>query len=248
MEQRPDEALEPAAADARTSRGEGRQWPFWASFGLNLVVALLVVSLLQGFVIKVFNVPSGSMEQTLNVGDRILVNRLAYAGGEPETGDVVVFEAEGDWEEAGAAPGGPLRRAAEFFGDLTGIGPSSHHYLVKRVIGTGGDTVECCGESGSVLVNGDPLEEPYIHNDYPFVRGARDCTSTGRSLRCFGPIDVPEDSLLVMGDHRSNSADSVIRCRGREPDGGACLRPVDDDAVLGRVVLTIWPLGREGLD
>ncbi|RZU62052.1 signal peptidase I [Zhihengliuella halotolerans] len=238
------------AADAEApqeSAATKRRWPAGVGFALNVLVALLVVSLVQGFVVKVFNVPSGSMEQTLGVGDRILVNRLAYGGADPEPGDVVVFAAAGDWEPA-AAPKGPLRRAAEFFGDLTGIGPASHHYLVKRVVGTSGDTVECCDDAGSVLLEGEPLDEPYIHNDYPFEPGVQDCTSDVRSLRCFGPLEVPEGSLLVLGDHRSNSADSVIGCRGRDPGDGECLRAVDADTVVGRVVLKIWPLGRDGLD
>lgn len=249
MGQQPDESRAPVAdADAtRTPAATNRRWPAGVSFALNVLVALLVVSLVQGFVVKVFNVPSGSMEETLDVGDRILVNRLAYAGAEPEPGDVVVFRAAGDWEPA-AAPTGLLRRAAEFFGDLTGIGPSSHHYLVKRVIGTAGDTVECCDDAGGVLLEGEPLDEPYIHNDYPFEPGVQGCASEVRSLRCFGPLEVPEDSLLVLGDHRSNSADSVIGCRGRDPGDGACLRAVGEETVVGRVVLKIWPLGREGLD
>ncbi|GAB3669575.1 hypothetical protein GCM10027591_16300 [Zhihengliuella somnathii] len=231
-------------AGASTARGR-RERPFWLSFALNLFVALVVVSLLQAFVVKVFNVPSGSMEQTLNVGDRILVNRLAYGAAEPETGDVVVFEAREGWESP-STPDGPLRAAAEWFGDLTGIGPSSTHYLVKRVIGTPGDTVECCTADGGLTVNGEPLDEPYVYNDYPFSPDVQDCTTAARSARCFGPVRVGEGQYLVMGDHRGNSSDSVIACRGRE-DAGSCLRPVDEDALVGRVVLKIWPLGREGL-
>ncbi|MBG6083943.1 signal peptidase I [Zhihengliuella flava] len=247
----PDQDREPSNGPAGPTPPEGqaaprRERPFWLSFALNLIVALVVISLVQAFVVKVFNVPSGSMEQTLNVGDRILVNRLAYTGSAPQTGDVVVFSAQGDWEPS-REPSGGLRQAAEWFGDLTGIGPSSTHYLVKRVIGTPGDTVECCTAEGAVTVNGAPLDEPYVYNDYPFSPGVQDCTTPARSARCFGPVRVGEGQYVVLGDHRANSADSVISCRGRTK-AETCARTVEEEAVVGRVVLTMWPLGREGLD
>ena len=108
-----------------------------------------MVALVQMFLVKVYSVPSGSMEATLNVGDRILVNRLAYGGGAPSSGEIVVFGADEAWQqeflpnEQDAA-----ERMLRGFGDLTGIGPSNEKFLVKRVIGAPGDTVECCSRTG----------------------------------------------------------------------------------------------------
>ncbi|GAA3701329.1 signal peptidase I [Zhihengliuella alba] len=245
-----EDAGSPADGGARRPR---RPWPFWLSFIVNLLVALVVVALVQAFVVKVFTVPSGSMEPTLNVGDRIVANRIPYPETTPERGDVVVFSADGAWEPQLPEPG-PLLRAAQWFGDLTGIGPSSEYYLVKRVVGVPGDTVECCDDDGRLLVNGEPQEEPYRGNTYPFEPDVLDCATENRSQRCFGPITVGEGELLVMGDHRSNSADSVIGCRSALPpeegDDAArqdCFRPVETDDVVGKVVLKLIPWGRDGL-
>ncbi|WP_309080388.1 signal peptidase I [Zhihengliuella sp.] len=237
-------------AATRTGR---RQWPVWLSFVVNLLIALVVVALVQAFVVKIFTVPSGSMEPTLNVGDRIVANRLPYPETTPERGDVVVFAADGVWEREVPEPG-PLMSAAQWFGDLTGIGPSSEHYLVKRVIGVPGDTVECCDDGGRLLVNGEAQEEPYRGNTYPFEPGLLDCATENRSQRCFGPLTVGEGELLVMGDHRSNSADSVIGCRtalvpaeGDAAAGQDCFRPVETNDVVGKVVQKLIPWGRDGL-
>lgn len=210
---------------------------------VEVLVALLAVALVQAFVVKPFGVPSQSMEQTLRVGDRILVNRLDSS---LQRQDVVVFGHGATWEErelppAGSAPG----RVARGFGDLTGIGPSSTAYTVKRVIGLPGETVGCCSADGRVQVGGRPLEEPYVYEDLPFSAGSLDCSTSPRSARCFPAVRVPRDSLLVMGDHRSQSADSVVGCRG-SVEGPECARLVPRGRVAGPVVARIWPLTRLG--
>ena len=96
-----------------------------------------------------------------------------------------------------------------------------------------------------MTVDDQPLEEPYVFEDLPFTAGALDCSSSPRSMRCFPEITVPRDNLLVMGDHRSQSADSVIGCRGAT-DGPECARFVPEDRVVGPVVLRFWPLGDVG--
>ena len=239
---RPDDAAPAAAHAAEPGRRRRVQLPFWASVLLNVVLALTVVAVVQAFWVKVYSVPSGSMEQTLQVGDRILVNRTAYPDGMADPQDVVVFAANEDWA-ADMGPEGPVENAVRTFGDLTGIGRSHEQALVKRVIGTEGQTVECCSAEGAVLVDGQPLDEPYIHQDLPFVPGRLDCESgDALSPRCFGPVTVPERSMLVLGDHRSNSADSVYQCRGvPAEDAGDCARFVRDEDVVGRVFFTLWP-------
>ena len=139
-------------------------------------------------------------------------------------------------------PEGAVENAVRTFGDLTGIGRSHEQALVKRVVGTAGQTVECCTAEGAVTVDGEPLDEPYIHNDLPFIRDELDCESEVMSARCFGPVTVPEDSMLVLGDHRSNSADSVIACRGIPADqAGDCARFVTREDIVGEVFVTVWP-------
>ncbi len=209
----------------------------------EVILALVAVALVQAFLVKPFGVPSRSMEQTLHVGDRILVNRL---DGSVARGDVVVFGHGDTWQERSLPdPTNPVVRAARWFGDLTGIGPSSTAYTVKRVVGLPGDRVACCSTDGRVTVDSQNLDEPYIHEDLPFTAGSLDCSSTPRSTRCFPEITVPDDNLLVLGDHRSQSADSVIGCRGAV-DGPECARLVPMARVVGPVVLRFWPVADIG--
>ena len=91
------------------------------------------------------------------------------------------------------------------------------------------------------VVDGQPLDEPYVYEDLPFTPGTLDCSSSPRSPRCFPEITVPRENLIVLGDHRSESADSVIGCRGAT-DGPECARFVPKDRVVGPVVLRFWPL------
>lgn len=208
----------------------------------HLAMALLLVATVQSLLVKVYAVPSGSMEQTLHVGDRILVNRLAYSGSEPQAGDVVVFHST-KFEIRPSGERGWLRWAAGWVGDRVGFGPSNEHAVVKRVIATEGESVECCDDIGRLLVDGAPLDEPYVYDDFPFEPGVLDCDSTPRSSRCFEPVSAPTESLIVLGDHRANSADSVWRCRGQglSVEASACLDAVSVETVIGRVFVVVLP-------
>ena len=209
----------------------------------EVIIALLAVALVQAFLVKPFGVPSQSMEQTLHIGDRILANRLDH---DIVRGDVVVFGHGNTWQQEEVPPASNVvMRAFRTFGDLTGIGPSNTAYTVKRVIGLPGQKVACCTTDGKVTVDGEPLDEPYIYEDLPFTAGTLDCSSSPRSTRCFPEITVPSGNLLVMGDHRSESADSVIGCRGAT-EGPECARLVPENRVVGPVVLRFWPLGDFG--
>lgn len=202
----------------------------WRTTGL-LGLAWAVGMLLVGhFVIQPFQIPSGSMEPTLQVGDRVIVNKLAYRfGAVPARGDVVVFDGTGSFvrtvpEENPVT--GLLRGAAA----ALGLAEPADTDFVKRVVGVGGDRVTCCDEEGRIKVNGVPVDEGYLHPG--------DAPSEVRF-----DIVVPDGTLWVMGDHRGQSRDS--RDHLGAPGGG--MVPVD--MVVGRADWIGWPARRwSGVD
>lgn len=221
-------------------RGALRRSPF-----VHLILAVLLLAVTQTLLIKPFQVPSSSMAPTLEVGDRILADRIAFAVSTPSPGDIVVFSRPDGW--------GPrtertlLRTVAGWVGDVVGFGPSNHDALVKRIIGGPGSTVRCCSADGRVEVDGVPLVEDYVVTDLPFTPGVNDCSTTLPSARCFASISVPSDEYLVMGDNRTNSADSVLACRGHSAPQASCARFVPREDVLGKVVAVMWPPNRVGV-
>lgn len=171
--------------------------------------ALLVALVIKTFLIQAFFIPSGSMETTLDIGDRVLVNKLSYQLHDVNRGDVVVFEtAEGEGE-----CGLPVNQAA------AAEAQAGIRDLIKRVIATGGETVE--GRDGQVLIDGRVLEEPYLDE--------------GVVTADFEPVVVPEGCVFVMGDNRGDSRDS--RSFG----------PIDEDEIVGRAFVRVWPLTNLGL-
>lgn len=227
--------------------------PFWVELPILIVIAFGLTFLIQTFVAKVYYVPSGSMEQTLHGvssgGDRILANKVVYDFGQPEPGDVVVFSGPPSWTPEARIPGPSnwFGQVVQSLGSVVGIAPPNEKDFVKRVIATGGQTVQCCDAQGNVTVDGHALDEPYIYEPIEFVPGQLDCTTTQMSRRCFGPVTVPDGQLWVMGDHRSDSADSSYRCQGLPPGSGdQCQGPIPVDNVIGKAVFIVMPPSRWG--
>lgn len=210
----------------------------------HLVLAFVVVGLVLSFIAKPYWVPSASMEQTLEIGDRVLVNRLAYVAAEPATGDIIVFDADETWGAHAPQDANPVIAFARWLGSVSGFGPSGQHTLVKRVIAGPGQTVECCTAQGALTVDGIPIDEPYVYQDFPFIAGSVDCTTDPGSLRCFDSVTVPEDSYLVLGDNRGNSSDSAAQCRGGTDADATCWRWAHGGDVVGKVVAILWPIQR----
>lgn len=224
--------------------------PLWrritGSTWFHVIAAFLVIGAILSFVAKPYYVPSGSMEQTLQPGDRVLVNRLAYLGSSPGTGDIVVFDADATWGADGTEDDGPLKSAMRWLGEVTGFGPSGSHTLIKRVIAGPGQTVSCCDAQGRLLVDGEPLDEPYVFEDLLFTDGTLDCASEPTSARCLPEVTVPKGSYLVLGDHRAASADGAIGCRAAGADAGDCWRWAKAEQVVGKASVILWPMGRWG--
>ncbi|MEO9324904.1 signal peptidase I [Nocardioides sp. C4-1] len=235
----PDDATSPNGPDAVGSAADEpareRRLALWQECLLLVVAAVVLAIVVKAFLVETFYIPSASMEPGLHENDRILVQKF---GGEPSRGDVIVFKDPGGWLGNTDADTNPLQ---DMF-SAVGLYPEGGH-LVKRVIGVEGDVITCCDEQGRILVNGVPLDEDaYIA---PRPEGV---TCNGPMIPCdwsAGP--VPAGKVFVMGDNRSDSADSTVHlCRADEVD---CARDpfVDDDLVVGKVFMVAWPLGHLGL-
>ena len=200
--------------------------PFLVELPFLVVFALVLAFLIKTFLVQAFYIPSGSMQNTLEPGDRVLVNRAEqWLGGQPVRGEVVVFKDPGNWLETEGTPTSSnwLKSTLTWVGLL----PADDGDLIKRVIGVGGDHVVCCNAQGQITVNGVPLSESaYL---YP-----GDSPNSGY-LKPFD-VTVPQGYLWVMGDHRSVSLDS--RYHQQQEFGG--MVPVGN--VVGRADVVVWPI------
>lgn len=221
-----------AGAHARSGTATerlGRQaWAWIKELLIIIVIAVVLSFLIKTFLFRAFFIPSGSMENTLQIQDRIFVNLLVPEPISIKRGDVVVFKDTQGWLKSEPASDGPIG----WVGDVAtfiGLAPdNSQQHLVKRVIGLPGDRVMCCSADGKLTVNGQPITEPYLFpgaapSDTPF------------------DVTVPEGHLWVMGDHRNNSQDS----RFHDSTNHTGFVPVAD--VEGRAVVVAWPLTHWGI-
>jgi signal peptidase I len=182
-----------------------------------MLMAIALALLIKTFLVQAFFIPSGSMEPTLEPGDRVLVLKVPYWFGDPARGDIIVFERT-DRLGAPEQDRGPVGGFFDWLGEGLGFQPPAHPDYIKRVIGLPGDIV--WAKKGEVFINGEAITEPYLEQ------------RTGD----FDKTTVPEGKLFVMGDNRGNSLDSRA---------GLGFVPIAD--VVGKAYVTIWPFGRANL-
>lgn len=208
--------------DVMSNRRRFRVFREWRLFAIAAVIAAVLLVIIRAVFIDVYLIPSGSMEPTLQPGDRILVNKLDR---HVERGDIVVFDGRGSFS--------PYQSSSPWITDpigtlgiWAGVKDSETTYI-KRVVGIAGDKVECCAPSGKLMVNGNEIDEPYLQDgekpsDLKFS------------------VEVPEGRIWVMGDHRSASRDS--RALLGAPGGGM----IREDKIVGHPFAIAFPLSRSG--
>jgi signal peptidase I len=218
---------------------------FFRELPFLVLVAFGLAVLIKTFLVQAFFIPSGSMEQTLEIRDRVLVNKLVYEFREVHRGEIVVFDGEGSFTEPEfelPPPSNQLQAVLRRIGQFLGVGTPGEKDFIKRVIGIEGDRVACC-TNGNVTVqpagSDRPVElvEPYVFTNSP----PQPFCEAGTSEEACPPgapgVLVPEDRLWVMGDHRDSSRDS----RAYMSDANSGTVPVDQ--VIGRAFVVVWPVG-----
>jgi signal peptidase I len=215
-----------------------RKGSFWRELPLLVVTALVLTFLIQTFLARVYVIPSQSMEQTLNgcpgcTNDRVLVDKVTYRFSTPKPGDVVVFRGPDPWTEGELS----AQRSSNVFmrwlqdgAALIGLAQPNEKDFVKRVIAVGGQTVSCCDAQNRVMVNGKPLDEPYVYWDP--TRGAP------HTQEPFAKVTVPAGYLWMMGDNRNDSFDS------RKQGGGGVNGVVPVANAIGKVRFIVLPPSR----
>jgi signal peptidase I len=217
-----------AEAAGELPKARKRSRSFFKELPFLILVALVLALLIKAFVVQAFYIPSGSMENTLRVGDRVLVNKLVYDFRDIKRGDIVVFNGADSWnpEVRLKKPSNPVAKALNWIGGTIGFTSTGEKDFIKRVIGVPGDHVVCCNADGQITVNGVALDENYL---YP---GNVPSASTF-------DVTVPQGRLWVMGDHRAESSDS--RSHIAVADG-----TIPINKVVGRAFLVVWPVSHVG--
>lgn len=241
------EETRPVEGEAPHTRSkEERSTPWYVELPIIIVIALLLSVGVQTFIGRVYVIPSESMQPTLYgcegcTGDRIWVDKLSYRFSDPKPGDVLVFNSPDSWDDSfvDQAVGHPIVHASKNIGAWLGLVSPSENALVKRVIATSGQTVQCQPGDPGIMVDGKQVDSSFIKvpADYPVDQTVGSDACGGPY---FGPVTVPENSLWMMGDNRTNSRDSRFHM-GDENQGA-----VPMDKVVGKVQAIILPFSRIG--
>lgn len=216
-----DQPAEVEDEESPPSAGERRSMPFWVELPILIGVALIVAVIIKTFLFQAFFIPSGSMKETLQIDDRVMVSKISYTFGDLDYGDIIVFDdPRGGFEEStDSVPDRALRNLLESIGLAT---PESE--FIKRIVGLPGDTVELV--QNQLLVNGVEVHEPYLAAD---AVPPSTCNAGGHD---YGPEVIPEGHVMVMGDNRCHSSD------------GRRFGPVPEDVIVGKAFVIIWPPSR----
>jgi signal peptidase I len=231
---------EPAPAAAPRKAGGGS---FFRELPFLVLIAFVLALLIKAFLVQAFYIPSGSMQQTLELRDRVLVNKLVFRFRDVHRGEIVVFNGLDSWtpETQIAPPSNGLQRVLRSISGAVGVGAPSEKDFIKRVIGIPGDRVACCTD-GHVTVQPPggqpvPLDEPYLFEDnHQYF-----CDAGADETKCPSGapgVLVPKGRLWVMGDHRGYSSDS----RAHITDDHHGTVPISK--VIGRAFVIVWPVGR----
>ena len=223
-----NEAEAKSPAPAKTARKRKKDRSFWKELPVLIVVALFLTLIIKTYAIQAFYIPSGSMQNTLAIGDRVLVDKLSFEFGNVHRGDIVVFSGDGTWDP-GVTPASTnfFSRFGQSVASMFGFAKNQNDFI-KRVIGLPGDKVACCDAQGRLTVNGKPVDETYLKGGGP------------ASLDRFS-TRVPAHELFLLGDNRAVSEDSRVHLA--DAQGGSV--PVSD--VRARVDGVAWHSSRMGL-
>lgn len=198
-----------------------------------LAFAFALAIVIKTFLVQAFYIPSTSMYPTLHVGDRILVEKVSYLVDTPQRGDLVVFARS----VFGEAPDVPwYTDAVNFLRELLGLPTGGETDYIKRIVAVGGDTIRYVGSPRRLVVNGEPVDQTYIHhrrdNASPTLTRT-DCERLDMDAQPDGCL-VPAGRVFVMGDNRAHSEDSRL------------IGPVEIDKIVGRAFVIVWPPGDVG--
>ncbi len=192
---------------------------------LVVVVALALSLIVKTFLVQAFYIPSGSMERTLQLKDRVMVSKLTPGPFELHRGDIIVFTDFNNWLDPALKPATNPGPVTSFLRTVGLLPSDSNDHLIKRIIGMPGDRVQCCGADGRIKVNGLAIDEPYLFPGNPPSQAEFDIT-------------VPAGRVWVMGDHRSDSADS----RAHDENSGGKIGSVPISRITGKAFALVWPL------
>lgn len=222
----PAESEDPAtpADDPEPASGSAHRkssMSFWMELPILIGVALIVAVVIKTFLFQAFFIPSGSMKDTLQIDDRVLVSKVSFTFGDLEFGDVIVFDdPRGGFE---GPTDGVIERAMRNLLESIGLATPESEFI-KRVVGLPGDTVELV--ENQLFVNGVQIDEPYLAVD---AVPPSTCAAGGHD---YGPAVIPEGHVMVMGDNRCHSSD------------GRKFGPVPEDVIVGKAFIIIWPPSR----
>ena len=201
-----------------------------AELPILVIVAFLIAVLIKTFLVQAFFIPSGSMVPTLRVGDRVLVEKISYFVGEPARGQVVVFARNVFGSKRPDVPW--YDDVRNYLRELLGLPTGEEEDYIKRIVATEGDTIRYEGKPRALYINGEKVDETdYINNGRDpnsETLTKVDCKSLKMKARDGGCL-VPAGKVFVMGDNRANSQDSRV------------IGPIDEDKIIGRAFLIIWP-------